>query len=74
MLLIHGQNNHLAQSVKIALQSVKSQGFFLFQWVATLLFVHQYVVHLIVHVFHFFDRPGELTSEATGFLRIVHLA
>ena len=26
-LLIHGQNNHPARSVKIALQSVKSQGF-----------------------------------------------
>ena len=27
-LLIHGQNNYPARSVRIALQSVKSQGFF----------------------------------------------
>ena len=36
-LLIPGQNNHPVRSVKIALQSVKSQWIFLFQGVATLL-------------------------------------
>ena len=35
-LLILGQNNHPPLSLKIALQSVKSLGFFLFWWVATL--------------------------------------
>ena len=35
-LLIHGQNSHPAGLLKIALQSVKIQGFFLSWWVATL--------------------------------------
>jgi len=35
-VLIHGQNNHPACLAKIAIQSVKSQGFVLSRWVATL--------------------------------------
>ena len=45
-LLIAGQSDHPAWSVKIALHSVKSQGFFLLWWVATLMVL--YCVHSTV--------------------------
>ena len=40
LLLIHGQNNHPAWSVKIAVQSVKSERFFFLSWDVSTLWVH----------------------------------